>query len=105
MNKKNSCGFRPLRSQCIVKILKEEETTKGGIIIAARGTREAEDRELGVLIAKGPDFNHDSRTEGEDVKEGDIVAFARYGGKFLKNEGHEVEYRIMRDIDLLAVQE
>jgi chaperonin GroES len=98
--------WRPLRSNCIVEVKKEKETTDGGIYIP-KEIREKEDmaREEGIVLAMGPDFFIDSDEGNKDqVKVGDRVAFARYGGKTLGEDGVGRELRIMRDIDILAVK-
>jgi chaperonin GroES len=96
--------WRALRCNCIIKIKKGEEYSRGGIIMATAGSREDMAREEGVVIDMGPDMFIDSESgDKTQVRVGDTVAFARYGGKELGKDSEGNELRIMRDIDLLAV--
>lgn len=97
--------WRPLRTNCIVAVERVEEKSKGGIILTKDFTsKESMAKEVGVVLALGPDFNVDGIRD-KDVKIGDTVAFARYGGKQLEENLDGKEIRVMRDIDILAVLE
>ncbi len=97
--------FRPLRSNCIVQITKIEKI--GSFFIAGTAAAaESMAREEGVIIAVGEDMFPDSLDGNKpDVKVGDKVAFARYGGKQLSVDKDGNEIRALRDIDLIAVIE
>ncbi len=95
--------YKPLRTRVIVKVMKGEELSKGGIILALEGSREDMAREEGVVLSIGKAAFSD--TEGEDIKEGDLVVFARYAGKTLGKDSDGNELRVMQDIDICAIVE
>jgi len=86
--------YIPLREKVIVKVL-NEEVSAGGIVVVHKDM----EKEEGILLAIGKACFYD--TDGEDLKVGDKVAFARYAGKVLDEEGMN-QIRTMRDIDLLC---
>lgn len=95
--------YRALVSHVIVKIIREKKSA-GGIIIV-EDSKEHMAKEEGTIINMGPESFEGSDVKHRSVKLGDVVAFARYGGKSLglDEEGHEI--RVMKDIDCLAVRE
>jgi co-chaperonin GroES (HSP10) len=95
--------WQPLRSNCIVSIKKGEERSSGGIITQLAGSRDDMAREEGTIIALGPDMFIDSADGSrEQVGIGEVVAFARYGGKTLGTDENGNEIRALRDVDLIA---
>ena len=92
---------RPLYDRLIVKRLEEEEKTKGGIIIPATAKEKPVE---GKVIAVGAGkLKEDGTKIPMDVKVGDRVLFAKYGGTEIKMDGEE--YLIMREDDILAIVE
>lgn len=94
-------AIRPLHDRVLVKRLEEEQKTAGGIIIPDTAK---EKPTKGKIIAVG----NGSRTEaGEiiplDVKKGDVVLFAKWGGTEIKIDGED--YLIMKESDIIAVEE
>ena len=79
--------IRPLQDRLIVKRLKEEEKTKGGIIIPET----AKEKPL------------DGKVRPLDVKAGDRVLFSKYAGTEIKIEGEE--FLMLREDDVLGVIE
>ncbi|HEY3526018.1 MAG TPA: hypothetical protein VGK47_07470, partial [Nitrososphaeraceae archaeon] len=62
-------------------------------------------KEEGIVISIGKLFGMDVSSEDrDDIQIGDKVAFARYGGKSLGNDKDGYDIRVVRDIDLLAVE-
>ena len=92
---------RPLRDRIIVKRLEEEERTKGGIIIPDT----AKEKPLeGKVIAVGDGrINEDGKKIPLEVKKGDRVLFAKYGGTEVNIDGEE--HLMMKEDDILAVIE
>ena len=92
-------GIRPLQDRVLVKRLKEEEKTKGGIIIPDTAKEKPIE---GEVIAVG---NGKVTEKGEvrklDVKKGDRILFGKYSGTEVKIDGEE--HLILREDDLLAV--
>lgn len=95
--------YKPVGDRVVVKIEKIEEKSQGGIILA-NDTREKDQmaREEGTVIAVGAMCGS---SEGVEYNIGDLVAFARYGGKHLGYDENKNEVRVMREIDILVVIE
>ncbi|MFT5694604.1 MAG: chaperonin GroES [Myxococcota bacterium] len=91
--------IRPLQDRILVKRVKEEEATKGGIIIPDSAKEKPQD---GLVIAVGPGKTLES---GEvvkvGVKKGDHILFSKYGGTEVDVDG--VEHMIIREDDVLAI--
>jgi len=94
-------SIRPLHDRVIVKRIEEEEKTAGGIIIPDTAK---EKPTRGEVVAVGPGARDDhGKIIPLDVKPGDIVLFAKWGGTEIKLDGQEV--LILKESDLLAVIE
>jgi chaperonin GroES len=92
---------RPLNDRIIVKRLEEEEKTKGGIVIPDSAKEKPIE---GKVIAVGDGrINKDGKKIPMEIKKGDRVLFAKYGGTEIKMEGEE--YLMMKEDDVLAVIE
>jgi chaperonin GroES len=93
--------IRPLQDRVIVKRVKEEEKTKGGIIIPDSAKEKPIE---GEVIAVG---NGKANDKGEirklDVKSGDRILFGKYSGTEVKIDGEE--HLILREDDILGVIE
>lgn len=93
--------IRPLQDRILVKRLKEEETTKGGIIIPDTA-KEKPSEGLVVVVGKGK-VTEDGKQLPLDVKKNDRILFGKYSGTDIEIEGKE--YLIMREDDVLCVIE
>ncbi len=92
---------RPLHDRIIVQQLEEEEKTKGGIIIPDTAKEKPFE---GKVIAVGTGkVNKDGKKVPPEVKKGDRILYAKYGGTEVKIDGEE--YLIMKEDDILAVIE
>jgi len=92
---------RPLNDRIIVKRLEEEEKTKGGIIIPDTAKEKPIE---GKVIAVGDGrITKEGKKIPMEIKKGDRVLFAKYGGTEIKMEGEE--YLMMKEDDVLAVIE
>jgi len=92
---------RPLHDRIIVQELEEEEKTKGGIIIPDTAKEKPFE---GKVIAVGTGkVNKNGKKVPLEVKKGDRILYARYGGTEVKIDGEE--YLIMKEDDILAVIE
>jgi chaperonin GroES len=91
--------IRPLADRVVVKRTKEEEKTKGGIIIPD-SAKEKPVEGLVIAVGNGKALK-DGKVRPLDVKEGDRVLFGKYSGTEVKLEGEE--HVILREDDLLAV--
>jgi chaperonin GroES len=93
--------LRPLNDRILVKRVKEEEKTKGGIIIPDTAKEKPAE---GVVIAVGKgQIGPDGNRIPVDMKKNDRILFGKYGGQEIKVEGEE--FLIMREDDVLCVIE
>ncbi len=93
--------IRPLQDRIIVKRVREEEKTKGGIIIP--DTAKEKPQEGKVIAVGNGAILKDGSIRKLEVKKGDTVLFAKYGGTEIKIEGED--HLIMREEDILAIIE
>jgi chaperonin GroES len=90
--------LQPLGDRLVVKPTEKEETTKSGLIIPDTAKEKPQE---GQVIAVGPGrLSEDGKRIEMDVKVGDIVLYARYGGTEIKVEN--VDLMILRESDVLA---
>ncbi len=92
--------LKPLGDRVILQEVKAEETTKGGILLAAAAQ---EKPQMAKVIAVGPGGMVEGKEVQMTVKEGDMVVVAKYAGTEVKLEGEEC--MIVRQGDILAVVE
>ena len=90
---------RPLGEKVLIKRLEAEERTKGGIVLPDAAK---EKPQKGSVLAVGDGKLLDDGTRAKhQVKKGDKVLFASYGGTEIKIEGEE--YLLMDESDILAI--
>ena len=94
-------NIRPLQDRVILKRVKEEEKTKGGIIIPDTAKEKPIEGEV-VAVGSGK-VNDDGSVTKLAVKVGDRVLFGKYSGTEVKLDGEE--RLIVREDDILAVLE
>jgi chaperonin GroES len=93
--------LRPLQDRILVQRVKEEEKTKGGIIIPDTAKEKpVEGRVIAAGIGK---LSEEGKRIALEVKKGDRILFGKYSGNEIKIEGEE--YLIMREDDVLGVIE
>jgi chaperonin GroES len=93
--------LRPLQDRILVQRVKEEEKTKGGIIIP--DTAKEKPVEGKVIAAGIGKLSEEGKRIALEVKKGDRILFGKYSGNEVKIEGEE--YLIMREDDVLGVIE
>jgi len=94
-------NIRPLHDRVIVKRVKEEEKSKGGIIIP--DTAKEKPIEGEVLAIGSGKVLEDGTVRTLDVKVGDRVLFGKYSGTEVKVDGED--RLILREDDILGVIE
>ena len=94
-------AIRPLHDRILVKRVKEEETTKGGIIIP--DTAKEKPLEAKVVAVGTGRILDSGEIRPLAVKKGDLVLFGKYGGTEVKIDG--VEHLILREDDILGIIE
>jgi chaperonin GroES len=93
--------IKPLGDRILVLGVEKEKKTKGGILIPDTAKEKPQE---GKVIAVGPGkVNEKGERIPLDVKKGDRVLFGKYSGNEIKIDG--VEHLIMREDDILAIQE
>ena len=93
--------IRPLQDRIIVKRVKEEEKTKGGIIIPDTAKEKPIEGEV-IAVGNGK-VQEDGKVRPLDVKKGDKILFSKYSGTEIDIEGEE--HLIIREDDVLGVIE
>ena len=88
--------IKPLADRVVLKPCELEETTKGGIILAASAQ---EKPQVAEVVAVGPG----GTVDGMYVKVGDKVISSKYSGTEVKMD--DVNYNIVRQSDILAIVE
>jgi len=93
--------LRPCGDRVLIKPNVEEEKTAGGIVLPDTAK---ERPQWGEVIAVGAGkWDEDGKHRiPMDVRVGDKVVFAKYGGTEVKVDGEE--YLILRESDILAVK-
>jgi chaperonin GroES len=93
--------IRPLGDRILVKQVKEEDQTKGGIIIPDTAKEKPQEGRI-VAVGKGKmtDAGH---LVAPDVKAGDRILFGKYSRSEVKLE--DEEHLILREDDILGVLE
>ncbi len=95
-----SLNLQPLYDKIIVERLEPEQKTKGGIIIP--DTAKEKPQEGKVLAVGGGTRTEDGKILPLNVKVGDVVLFAKWGGTEIKVDGKDVI--IMKEGDVLAIK-
>ncbi len=91
--------FRPLHDRVVVRRIKAEEKTKGGIIIPDTAKEKPQE---GEVIAVGPGGRDESgKVIPPDVKAGDRVLFGKWSGTEVTLDGEEL--LIMKESDIMGV--
>jgi chaperonin GroES len=93
--------FRPLGDRVLVKRIKEEERSKGGIVIPDTAKEKPQEGKV-VAVGKGK-YSEDGKLIPVEVKAGDKILFGKYSGSEVKLDGEE--HVIMREEDILGVLE
>jgi chaperonin GroES len=93
--------IRPLADRVIVRRIKEEEKTKGGLYIP--DTAKEKPVEGNVVAVGNGKVLEDGTVRRLDVKEGDRVLFGKYSGNEVKIEGED--HLILREDEILGVLE
>ena len=93
--------FRPLHDRVLVRRVKEEEKTRGGIIIPETAQEKPQE---GEIIAVGPGARDEAgKLVPLDVKVGDKILFGKWSGTEVKIDGEDL--LIMKESDVLGVVE
>ena len=90
--------LQPLADRVVVRPVEKEEKTKSGIYIPDTAKERPQE---GEVIAVGPGrLSDDGKRIAMDIKVGDRVIYAKYGGTEVKVDDEELV--ILRESDILA---
>ena len=93
--------FRPLGDRVVVRRVKEENKTAGGIIIPDTAKEKPME---GEIVAVGPGGRDESgKLIPIDLKPGDRILFGKWSGTEVKIDGEEL--LIMKESDVMGVIE
>jgi chaperonin GroES len=91
--------IRPVGDRVVVKPAAKEEITKSGIVIPDTAKEKPQE---GTVVAVGSGRLLDTGDRAPiDVREGDRILFAKYGGTEFKLDGEE--YLVLKENDILAI--
>ncbi len=91
--------IRPVGDRVVVKPAQKEEVTKSGIVIPDTAKEKPQE---GTVVAVGAGKLTDKGDRQPlEVKEGDKVLFAKYGGTEFKLDGEDM--LVLRESDILAI--
>jgi len=90
--------LQPLGDRIVVRPIKREEVTKGGIVLPDTAKEKPQE---GEVIAVGPGkLSEEGKRLEMEVKKGDKIIYAKYAGAEIKLDDEEL--LILRDSDVLA---
>lgn len=90
--------IKPLGDRIVVQPSPREELTRGGIVLPDTAQEKSQE---GTVIAVGPGRRSDAgKLIPLEVKEGDTVLYAKYGGTEVRLD--ETDYLILSERDILA---
>jgi len=90
--------IKPLADRVVVKPIEREKVSKGGIVLP--DTAKEKPQEGKVMAVGDGRLSEDGKRIPMDVKVGDIVIYAKYGGAEIKIDDEEL--MILRESDILA---
>jgi len=90
--------LQPLADRVVVRPIEREGQTKTGIYLPDTAKEKPQE---GEIVAVGPGkMTDDGKVIAMDVKVGDIVIYAKYGGTEIKIDDEDL--MILRESDILA---
>ena len=90
--------LQPTADRLVVRPVEKEEVTKGGIVIPDTVKEKPQE---GEVLAVGPGrLTEDGKRIAMEVKVGDRVIYAKYGGTEIKVDDEDL--MILRESDILA---
>ena len=91
--------FRPLGDRVVVRRIKEDTKTAGGIIIPETAQEKPQEGEV-VAVGAGAK-NEEGKVSPLDVKAGDKILFGKWSGTEVKIDGEDLI--IMKESDILGI--
>ena len=94
-----SVKLRPLGDRVVVKATSRETVTKSGIVLPDTAKEKPQEGEI-LAVGPGKVLDNGKRVTLE-VKVGQKILFAKYGGTEFKLDGEE--YLVLKENDILAI--
>jgi chaperonin GroES len=91
--------IRPIGDRVVVKPAAKEEVTRSGLVIPDTAKEKPQEGEV-IAVGSGKLQDNGDRSPLE-VKVGDRVLYAKYGGTEFKLDGED--YLVMKESDILAI--
>jgi chaperonin GroES len=91
--------LKPLGDRVVIETIKEASTTKGGLFLPDSAEKKPVRGKV-ISVGNGK-MLEDGKRVPVDVKPGDVIVFAQYGGTTVEFDGNE--YTILNERDILAV--
>ncbi len=92
----SNLNLKPLGDKVVVEVIEEPQTTASGLVLPDTAKEKSQ---RGKVLAVGPGKVLDNgNREPVEVKVGDTVVFAKYGGTELDLGGRELMILSQRDI-------
>ena len=92
-------NLKPLADRLVVEPTEQEEMTASGIVLPETAKEKPQN---GTVLAVGPGRRDDQGNRIKmDVKVGDTVLYAKYGGTEIKLE--DKKYLILKESDVLGI--
>jgi len=88
--------LKPLGDKIVVEVIDEPQTTASGIVLPD-SAKEKSQRGKVIAVGSGKLLDNGERVALE-VKEGDTVVFAKYGGTEINLDGQELMILSERDV-------
>ncbi len=95
-------NVKPLGNRYLIEPVKQEEKTKGGIILPESVSKEKPEEGKIVAVGTGT-INDDGKVIPLQLKKGARVLFTKYAPHDIKVDGKE--YLVIKEEDILAVIE
>ncbi|MDD2207472.1 MAG: co-chaperone GroES [Aminobacterium sp.] len=94
-------NLKPLGDRLVVKVINQEEKTKGGIVLPDTAKEKPQEGEV-IAVGTGKVLENGQKLPLE-VKVGDRIIFSKYAGTEVKLDGDE--FVIFSERDVLAIVE
>lgn len=97
---KTALNLKPLGDKVVVEVIEESQTTASGLVLPDTAKEKSQ---RGKVLAVGPGKVLDNgNREPIEVKVGDTVVFAKYGGTEIDLGGRELMILSQRDIHAIV---
>lgn len=92
-------NIQPLADRVVVRPIEKEEVTKSGIVLPDTAKEKPQEGEV-VAVGPGKMTEDGGRRIPLEVKVGDVVVYAKYGGTEIKLNDEKL--MILKESDILA---